>query len=77
MNGHISPAVPASSGFAKATKSPEWGALDAKTETNALRIENRDLVRIKRKQEEQVRNLAQEVATLGTRCNELESIAKR
>lgn len=77
MNGHISPALPASSGIAKTQKSPEWGALDAKTETNALRIENRDLVRIKRKQEEQVNNLVQEVRTLGTRCKELESIAQR
>lgn len=77
MNGHISPPLPASSGFAKAPKSPDCGALVANTEANALRIENRDLVRIKRKQEEQVRNLVQEVATLGTRCNELESIAQR
>ncbi|KAL9957935.1 hypothetical protein ACROYT_G034893 [Oculina patagonica] len=77
MNGHISPPLPASSGFTKTQKSPDCGALDAKTEANALRIENRDLVRIKRKQEEQVRNLVQEVATLGTRCNELESIAQR
>ncbi|XP_020627612.1 TNFAIP3-interacting protein 1-like isoform X1 [Orbicella faveolata] len=77
MNGHISPALPASSGIAKTQKSPEWGALDAKTEANALRIENRDLVRIKRKQEEQVRSLVQEVGTLGTRCKELESIAQR
>lgn len=77
MNGHISPVLPASSGFAKAQKSPEWGALDVKTEANALRIENRDLVRIKRKQEEQVRNLVQEVGTLGTRCKEVESIAQR
>lgn len=77
MNGHISPALPASSGIAKTQKSPEWGALDVKTEANALRIENRDLVRIKRKQEEQVRSLVQEVGTLGTRCKELESIAQR
>ena len=77
MNGHISPALPASPGFAKTQKSPEWGALDAKTEANALRIENRDLVRIKRKQEEQVRNLVQEAGALGVRCKELESIAQR
>ena len=77
MNGHISPALPASPGSAKAQKPPEWSAMDAKTETNALRIENRDLVRIKRKQEEQVRNLVQEVASLGTKCREFESIARR
>ena len=77
MNGHISPALPASSGFAKVQKSPEWGALDAKTEANALRIENRDLVRVKRKLEEQVRNLVQDVASVGTRCQELENIAQR
>ena len=77
MNGHISPALPASSGFAKDQRSPEWSALDAKTEASALRIENRDLVRIKRKQEEQVRNLVEEVETLGRRCKEFESIAQR
>lgn len=77
MNGHISPVLPTSSGFAKVGKSPEWSALDAKTEANALRIENRDLVRIKRKQEEQVRNLVEEVSLAGTRCKELEGIAQR
>ena len=54
-------------------RAPEWGVLDA----NAKRIENLDLVRIKRKQEEQIHNLVQEVATLETRCKELESIAQR
>lgn len=77
MNGHISPTLPASSGSAKAKKSSELSALHAKTEANALRIENRDLVRIKRKQEEQVRNLVQEVASLGTKCREFEGIARR
>ena len=77
MNGHISPVLPSSNGSAKVEKSPDWGTLDAKTEANALRIENRDLVRMKRKLEEQVRNLFQEVATGGTRCKEHESIAQR
>ncbi|XP_027059583.1 uncharacterized protein LOC113686186 isoform X2 [Pocillopora damicornis] len=77
MNGHISPVLPSSNGSAKVEKPPDWGTLDAKTEANALRIENRDLVRMKRKLEEQVRNLFQEVATVGTRCKELESIAQR
>ena len=64
MNGHISPTLPASSGSAKAQKSPEWRAMDVKTEANALRIENRDLLR------EQVRNVQM-------KCIELESIVRR
>lgn len=77
MNGHISPVLPTSNGFAKVEKPFEWGTLDAKTEANALRIENRDLVRMKRKQEEQVRNMSQELVVMGTRCKELENIAQR
>lgn len=72
MNGEISPTLPTAP-FANVPREPNWGILDA----NAMRIENRDLVRIKRKQEEQIQNLVQEVATLETRCKELEGIAQR
>lgn len=72
MNGHTSPTLPAAP-FANAPRAPEWGAPDA----NALQIENRNLVRIKRKQEEQIDNFVQEVASLGTRCKDLESISQR
>lgn len=71
-NGQFSPTLPTAP-IPNAQRAPDWGVLDA----NAVRIENRDLVRIKRKQEEQIHNLVQEVATLGTRCKELESIAQR
>ena len=72
MNGQASPTLPAAP-FANVQRAPDWGVLDA----NALRIENRDLVRIKRKQEEQIDKLVQEVALLETRCKEVENIAQR
>lgn len=72
MNGEISPTLPTAP-FANVPREPDWRILDA----NAMRIENRDLVRIKRKQEEQIQNLVQEVATLETRSKELEGIAQR
>lgn len=72
MSSQTSPTLPAPPP-PNMQRAPEWGVLDA----NAKRIENLDLVRIKRKQEEQIHNLVQEVATLETRCKEVESIARR
>lgn len=73
MNGEISPTLPASPFTNHVPRAPEWGVRDA----NALQIENRNLITLKRKQEEQIDKLVQEVATLETRCKELESIAQR
>lgn len=73
MNGEISPTLAASPFTNHVPRAPEWGVRDA----NALQIENRNLITIKRKQEEQIDKLVQEAATLETRCKELESIAQR
>lgn len=52
MNGYIFLVFFSFNGFVKVEKFFDWGILDVKIEVNVLRIENWDLVRMKRKLEE-------------------------
>ena len=63
--------------FSRASTGAEDEALETRTDANALRLENENLVSMKRKLEEQVKRLVQEIASLEAKYEELRGIAQR